>query len=216
MAPVLGRPFLEWVLRWIATGGISKCLLSTGFLSEKIETHFRLNPLTGLHISCVPEADPLGTAGGFLNCVAAVPSAAEDDVWLVTNGDSMAITGLRDLLTRMSDPKVDAAVLGLQVPDASRYGTLAIGDDGRLLEFAEKRPGAGVINAGVYLFRHRTLAHFPAQRPLSFETEVFPTLLHNVHVTTLTVDAPFLDIGTPQSLAEAESFISQNQPFFTS
>jgi D-glycero-alpha-D-manno-heptose 1-phosphate guanylyltransferase len=128
----------------------------------------------------------------------------------------MAITGLGDCLALMSNPKVDAAVLGVRVPDASRYGTLAIGDDGRLLEFSEKSPGAGVINAGVYLFRHRTLAHFPAKRPLSFETEVFPTLLHDAHVATLTVDAPFLDIGTPQSLAEAEAFISQNQPFFTS
>ncbi len=216
MAPVLGRPFLEWVLRWIATGGIAECLLSTGFLSEKIEAHFRSDPLPGLQLSCVPETDPLGTAGGFLNCVGTVPSAAEDEVWLVTNGDSMAITGLGDFLDLMSNPKVDAAVLGVRVPDASRYGTLAIGDDGRLREFAEKRPGTGVINAGVYLFRRRTLPHFPSKRPLSFETEVFPTLLHDAHVATLTVDAPFLDIGTPQSLAEAEAFIYQNQRFFTS
>ncbi len=216
MAPVLGRPFVEWVLRWLASGGISECLLSTGFLAEKIEAHFRENPLAGLDISCVPETDPLGTAGGFLNCVAAVANAADDDLWLVTNGDSMAIADLKNLLQRMADPTVDAAVLGLRVPDASRYGTLAIGSDGRLLEFAEKRPGSGVINAGVYLFRHRALVHFPAKRPLSFETEVFPTLLQNAHVTTLTVDAPFLDIGTPQSLTEAESFISKNQPFFTS
>ncbi|OLE45615.1 MAG: hypothetical protein AUI36_22515 [Cyanobacteria bacterium 13_1_40CM_2_61_4] len=95
--------------------------------------------------------------------------------------------------------------------DAARYGTLAFDESRRLLRFEEKRPGAGVINAGVYLLKPELLTRFPSARPLSFEKDVFPSLLAGgarlrVHAT----DAPFLDIGTPESLALAESFICEN------
>ena len=43
--------------------------------------------------------------------------------------------------------------------------------------FNEKKPGAGVINAGVYLFRTPTIGQFPDKTPLSFETDVFPALI---------------------------------------
>jgi D-glycero-alpha-D-manno-heptose 1-phosphate guanylyltransferase len=99
-------------------------------------------------------------------------------------------------------------LLGVEVQDASRYGSLAADAAGRLLGFAEKRPGRAVINAGVYLLRRRMFNWFPPQRPLSMETDVFPSLLARgarLHVET--ARAPFLDIGTPESLAQAESFL---------
>ena len=37
MAPVAGRPFLEWVVRCLARQGIPKVLLSTGHLAEVVE-----------------------------------------------------------------------------------------------------------------------------------------------------------------------------------
>ena len=46
-----------------------------------------------------------------------------------------------------------------------------------LAGFNEKKPGAGVINAGVYLFRASAVDSFPDKTPLSFETEVFPALI---------------------------------------
>jgi D-glycero-alpha-D-manno-heptose 1-phosphate guanylyltransferase len=85
--------------------------------------------------------------------------------------------------------------------------------EGRLLEFREKRPGAGLINAGVYCFRRGLLASFPRRRPLSMELDVFPALLEQraklmVHRST----APFLDIGTPESLTQADAFLSRHWP----
>ena len=80
-----------------------------------------------------------------------------------------------------------------------------------LISFAEKKPGAGVINAGVYLLRNSLINYFPLRKPLSFEHDVFPLLLEQgckikVHIT----QAPFLDIGTPESFAQAETFIRKN------
>jgi len=86
-----------------------------------------------------------------------------------------------------------------------------------LAGFNEKKPGAGIINAGVYLFRASAIDSFPDKTPLSFETEVFPALVAGgIRLKGCVTDAPFLDIGTPESLPLAEAFIRRNADFFES
>ena len=69
--------------------------------------------------------------------------------------------------------KLAGAILGVPMPDASRYGTILQDPKGELAGFNEKKPGAGVINAGVYLFRTPVIGLFPDKTPLSFETGCF-------------------------------------------
>jgi D-glycero-alpha-D-manno-heptose 1-phosphate guanylyltransferase len=99
--------------------------------------------------------------------------------------------------------------------EASRYGTILQNERSELAGFNEKKPGAGVINAGVYLFRANIVESFPAQTPLSFETDVFPALIaRKVRLKVCVTDAPFLDIGIPESLRLAEGFIGRHAAGF--
>ena len=41
MAPVNGRPFLEWVVRYLAAQNIRRVILSTGHRAAVVEQHFR-------------------------------------------------------------------------------------------------------------------------------------------------------------------------------
>jgi NDP-sugar pyrophosphorylase family protein len=213
MAPVNGRPFLEWVVRYLARQRILRVILATGYLREKVEYHFQSQPVTGVTVSCVPETQPLGTAGGFLNAaatVAEIPAA-----WLVLNGDSLALAPLETMWRSLEEAKVDGAILGVPMTDAARYGTILQDERGELTGFLEKRPGPGNINAGVYLWRARTVEFFPDRRPLSFEEDVFPVLINRrSRVKVCVTDAPFLDIGTPESLPQAAAFVRRHQPAF--
>ena len=65
MAPVAGRPFLEWVGRYLVKQGIQQIVISTGYLSEVVERHFENRPIPGVNIRCVAEPEPLGTGGEF-------------------------------------------------------------------------------------------------------------------------------------------------------
>ena len=209
MAPVAGRPFLEWVVRCLARQGIPKVLLSTGHLAEVVERHFQAQPVSGVVTQCFPEARPLGTGGGILNAVRL--SGERPEAWLVLNGDSLVFADLTLAAAELSDPAVAGVVIGCSVADASRYGALAIGPAGELRGFTEKRPGKGVINAGIYLLRDSLVRQFPATLPLSFEQEVFPQLIaRGVLLKVCAVEAPFLDIGTPESLRQAEFFVEAN------
>lgn len=209
MAPVNGRPFLEWLVRWLAAQKIQRVVLSTGYRSEVIEEYFRPQPVAGVTVSCVPETTPLGTAGGFLNAVhqSKVNSAA----WLLVNGDTLAFANIADAIRELNDAANAGVIFGRAVPDTSRYGSLVSDTSGRLARFAEKQPGQGVISTGVYLFRDTLVKKFSSKVPLSLEQEVFPALVKaGEALKVVPINTPFLDIGTPDTLREADLFIQQN------
>ncbi len=209
MAEVADKPFIEWVIRYLSKQNIEQFLLSTGYLGEIIANYFATNPVKNTTIKCYRETETLGTGGGFIHAVK--QSQKSPPAWLITNGDSLIFTDLAPLFSYLEDETVEGVILGLSLEDASRYGSLTYDSDYNLISFAEKKSGAGVINAGVYLFRNSLINQFPSQKPLSFEHDVFPQLLKQgckikVHIT----EAPFLDIGTPESLAQANTFIKEN------
>jgi NDP-sugar pyrophosphorylase family protein len=209
MAPVNGRPFLEWVVRFLAAQKIRRVVLSTGYRAELIEKYFQSQPVRGVQVSCVPETTPLGTAGGFLNALH--QSQINSSAWFLLNGDTLAFVNLADALHALEDPATAGVIFGREVPDTTRYGSLVTDPAGRLAGFAEKRPGRGLISTGVYLFRQSLVEQFSPRVPLSLEQEVFPTLTAaGVSLKVLPMNAPFLDIGTPDTLREADLFIHQN------
>jgi D-glycero-alpha-D-manno-heptose 1-phosphate guanylyltransferase len=213
MVPVAGRPFLEWVVRYLARQGIGKVILSTGHLAGVVETHFRTQPVPEVFTQCIAETQPLGTAGGFLH--AARLSGDAPAAWLVLNGDSLVFAGLAAIARELENPNVTGVVVGCEVADAARYGTVAIGPAGELQGFAEKRPGKGVINAGIYLLRASLVRELDSTTPLSFEQDIFPQLIkRGALLKVFRVTAPFLDIGTPESLRHAQSFVEQNRAQF--
>lgn len=209
MAKVADKPFLEWIIRYLSQQKLENFILSTGYLGEIIENYFDYPHTLNTQIKCYQEKEVLGTGGGFVYAVN--QSQKSPLAWLVINGDSLIFTDLQPLFNYLKDDTVEGIILGLALDDASRYGSLTYDSDYNLLEFAEKKAGVGVINAGVYLLKNTLLKKFPQQKPLSFEKEIFPELLAQkclikVHI----VSAPFLDIGTPESLAQADIFIREN------
>jgi len=237
MAPVLGRPFLDWVLAFLRREGVASAVLSTGHLAEVVATHYAsgfssavlspdqpgevlaphagLGVPDGIRVQCVHEATPLGTAGGFLHAALSSQDAGSTKAWLVLNGDSLTVTHLRPLLDLVEDPDVDGGLLAVDLPDASRFGTLEVDANGWLRRFREKQPGAGLINAGVYLLKTPLLLRAPQERPLSFETELFPRLIESgARLRVIPCDAAFLDIGTPATLQQAEQFVRDSAAWF--
>ena len=209
MITVCGRPFVEWVLRHLQRQGVCQVVLSTGFRSDVVERHFVKEPVPGMQISCVAEPSALGTAGGFLH--AARQCGASPAFWIVSNGDSLVLAELAEAAHLLGESEVQGVLVGVAMPDASRYGTLIFDDRNRLTRFAEKKAGAGVINAGLYLLKPPLLAEFPPKRPLSFEHEVFAHwLARGLDLRVHVAKAPFFDMGTPESLPLAETFVANH------
>ncbi len=216
MAPAGGRPFVEWIIRHLAQGGFSRVLISTGHLAEVIEDHFERQPVPGVEVRCIREETPLGTAGAFLHV--AQRSGLAPRAWLVLNGDSLIFVDWASLLARLDRPEVDGVAVARSMEESRRFGRLQIDERQRLKAFDEKnaaKPGRGLINAGIYLLRDRLRTGCPAQRPLAFEQDLFRAwLAAGRHLEVHPVEADFLDIGTEETLPQAETFIRQHKGCF--
>ena len=155
---------------------------------------------------------PSGLPGGFRN--AARYAGVNPKAWLVLNGDSLICADPLQL-AGLLETGADAALLARTLPDTGRYGRLTVDDSGWLKAFAEKTGGPGLVNAGVYLLRASLVERLSSSEPLSFELDVFPTWLQQgANIAVRPVDAPFLDIGTEETLSQANDFIRKNHKEF--
>ena len=214
MAPVEGKPFLEWLVRYLARQGLKRVVISTGYRAGVVAAHFNQEPVSGVEISCIAETAPLGTAGGLLYAVH--QSKLNPPAWLVLNGDTLCFADLAIASSRLSDSRVAGVIYAREAADASRYGSLVLNSDGCLAGFKEKQPGRGLVSTGIYLLRDSVLREFPSRTPLSLEHDVFPELTaRRALLKVEPMNTPFLDIGTPESLPLAADFIRRNHGQFT-
>jgi D-glycero-alpha-D-manno-heptose 1-phosphate guanylyltransferase len=211
MAEVGGRPFLTYLLDQLVEAGVRRVVLCTGYRAEYVRDVFGddyagdkcANAQAGLRLVYSEETAELGT-GGALRL--AHPLLQSNTV-LVLNGDSCCRADLGAFALSHRARGAEASVLLSLVEDARRFGRTQSDGLGRVLSFSEKtaEPGPGWINAGIYLLDTRLLAAIPADRPVSLEREMFPLWTRRRFFGYQT-RAPFLDIGTPESYARAESF----------
>jgi len=201
MALVQGEPFVVRLLDQLAAAGCRRVILCTGVFGEQVERELGTEH-AGMAVCYSRELHPLGTGGALRQALPLL----DDDASLVLNGDSFVDTDLAPFVAWARER--DAALLAVPVEDASRFGTVTFDAGGRVLEFAEKRPGGrGWISAGIYWFDRCVLAARTADTPCSLETDVLPAVVL-AGLMAFRVHAPFLDIGTPDSYAAAEAFFA--------
>ena len=85
---------------------------------------------------------------------------------------------------------------------------MVIDENNLLLDFSEKKGGKGLVNAGIYYFKHHIFEKVERSVPQSIEKDLIPHLLRSGYrIKVCQVDAPFLDIGTPETLGLAAEFV---------
>jgi len=200
MAPIAGRPFLEILLSMLARKGFTRVVLSLGFMSEKISSHFGDSYL-GMALIYEVEDQPLGTGGAIR---AALAHCRESHAFIF-NGDTyleLEVDELEKLWQRNHNP----VIVVRKVADTARFGRVEI-IDGRVIAFLEKgQPGLGLINAGCYVLPKDGLDGFPLDQPFSIETEFFIKILQHIRFDGFITQARFIDIGVPvdYELAQTE------------
>jgi 8-oxo-dGTP pyrophosphatase MutT (NUDIX family)/UTP-glucose-1-phosphate uridylyltransferase len=203
LAPVLGRPFLFYLLDMLALRGARSVTLCSGHLAGLVREQAGIDWL-GMPIHHSVETTPLGTGGAL----AQARGFLRSDQVLVMNGDTWFEPAFDSFAAAAGDSAF--CIAAADVPDASRYGSLEWDDSGRMTRFLEKSAstGAGPINAGVYLVSQGLLSSLQAE-PLSLERQVLPRRAVERQVKVFPSDAPFLDIGIPADYAAAAGFFQR-------
>lgn len=202
LAPVAGRPFLAHQLDLLVRLGFTEAVLSVGYRAAQIRDAFG-SRYASLDLRYSEEASALGTGGALALASRQVGAPAV----LVLNGDSYCGFDSRRLLSRAQAPRGVATIVVARVKDASRFGAVRLGLQGRVEAFTEKADprGAAWVSAGVYVLPRRLVEAIPPG-PSSLERDAFPIWAAAGCLTAYRTRAPFLDIGTPESYARATSF----------
>ncbi len=204
MALISGTPFLQLLLDRLRCQGVADVILGTGYMAEKIESYFGSGNKLAMRIRYSREHEPRGT-GGALKLAEPLIS----DPVLVLNGDSYIEWDLVPVLELFKTKDADLVIVLQTVADVTRYGSVALDQDGRVTQFVEKgvAAGPGLINAGVYLLRKQIVRGLPAGTAISLETDVFPRLLDR-RVYGLVCTGLFIDIGIPDDLNRAQALLA--------
>jgi NDP-sugar pyrophosphorylase family protein len=201
LAPVAGRPYLSLLLDRLTEAGLNRVVLLTGYLADQVQRVLG-ESYRGMRLVHSPEPRPLGTGGALRH---ALPHLKSDRV-LILNGDSWCDVALAEFYAFHRRKCAAMSLVLSHQSDTERYGRVQVDDDGRVTHFAEKRGrGPAWINAGVYLLERRLIEEIPEDVSSSLEHDLIPGWLdRQENVFGMYSTGRFLDIGTPESYAQAE------------
>ena len=200
LATVHGRPFLLHLLDRLAEAGIGKTVLLTGYCADQVLQTVGHNH-RGMTLVHSVEPRPFGTGGAIRNALEELSSA---DV-LLLNGDSWCDVDLTDFCDFHHELDADVSMVLTRVDDAARFGAVTIGPGCEVERFEGKGAGGSAwINAGIYLIARRLIEDV-SRGPVSLERDLLPRWLGQGNtVFGYCHSGPFVDIGTPESYAEAD------------
>jgi D-sedoheptulose 7-phosphate isomerase len=180
-------------------------ILATGHLGDQVEEAIGVGSRFSLLISYSRETSPLGTAGALRLATSHITQ------WpvLALNGDSYCPFDLALLLAMHERAHAQATLWLAPGQPEARYGSVGVDRDGSITSFNEKSAnGSAWISAGVYLLGPKALEGVEIAKVASIEKDVFPHLAGR-SLAAVKGPAPVIDIGTPDSLAAADTALAR-------
>lgn len=201
LAPIGGRPLLEYWLSLCRREGITDVLLNVSHHFEMVDAFLssRVGPTP--RVTVVQEPEPSGTATTVRR--ERWFSDGVSDVW-VFYADNLSDLRLAPM-RRIHDAHADLLTVGLfHSPSPRSSGIVEIDADTRIVSFVEKpaNPQSDLANAGVYLMRSAAFDAIPDGPGLvDFGQHVLPALVGRMY--GYVIPDFHEDIGTLERLAHA-------------
>lgn len=205
MAPVVGNPFLHYLIKFLQKNKIESFIFSVGYMHEMIEEYLKVN-YSQLNYQISLENEPLGTGGAIkLAC----NKTAQKNV-LVCNGDTLYKINCNSL-SKFHEGIKAACTLSLKpMVHFDRYGVVELNEDQSIKTFKEKQfYKSGLINGGVYALNVEKFLGETLPEKFSFEKDYLEkkigTLLNEKSkLYGMIQDEYFIDIGIPDDYEKAQ------------
>jgi D-glycero-alpha-D-manno-heptose 1-phosphate guanylyltransferase len=196
MAPVAGRPFLAWVLDWVAQQGVEHVVLALGYMAEVVSSYFG-STFCGLQIDYTIETEPLGTGGALAEAIGQCSSTRI----ACLNGDTLFEVDLQEMA--WTTVASDVAMAVRQVDNVERYGAVTC-QAGRVVDLAEKsKSGPGLVNGGVYIVDPTVFSRWCLPKAFSWERDFLAEHKAEIKISCHVSDGYFIDIGLPETWRQA-------------
>lgn len=200
MAPVSGRPFLSWLLEYMAGQGVTDAVLCLHHMPEMISDRLSTRH-AGIRLSYLIEKTPLGTGGAIRNALAQLRC---NEPVLVLNGDSLVTVNYMDMLQTHYRSGRSMTIATKTMPDCSRYSLLEVKKE---LVHSYKARGThapGVISNGFYILEPDVFDGYALPQAFSFEADFLAPNIPAIKPASYDQVDYFIDIGIPADYRRAQ------------
>jgi len=132
LLPIQGKPVIEYTFDLFKKFGITKVILSIGYLGDKIKEHFGDGKKYGLDIIYIEEDTPQGTAGPLR-----LAKKYLTETFVMCNADELKDIDLDEMYLFHKENQASATIALTTVEDPSAYGVAKL-QGNKILEFIEK------------------------------------------------------------------------------
>ena len=195
LAPVLGRPFIEYLIKNWINQGVSEFVFLLHYEAHKIQTILNLmsrnREFSMATFKVLIENKPLGTGGAVMN---AIDLLNLKESFLVANADTWLGSGIKEIANL--EPCSIGAVWS---SNTERYGLIEFNQN-KVSAFREKSKssGEGYINSGLYHLKPEAFNDFVIGSNFSLEEKIFPSLVTMQKLAACQMETDFIDIGIPE------------------
>lgn len=208
LAPIRGRPFLEYLLSYWIKNNAQHFVLSVGHKYQQIMSHFGTS-FNGIPITYVIEHEPMGTGGALLKVLN--ETRLEDEFFLV-NGDTLFLIDQQHIINFHTKSSAELSMSLRQVKDAGRYHRMCLNETGRIIaiEQPNEKKESGQINGGVYIVNSGLFNEwsYDGSKCISLENDIFPSIINTHSIYGFPDDGDFIDIGIPDDFHKAQNYLS--------
>lgn len=208
LLPIIGKSMIDRQIDRLHEAGVDDIIINVGYKYESFERHFKKRS----NVSLSREYTPMGTAGA----VKLAESLYKDaDAVVVLNADILTNVDIKKIIDYHLLSKSFATLFSVKVEDPSRFGLILADERTKDVSFflekipkkeAENYTENFFINGGIYVMSPNALSFFPENTPLSFEKDVFPTLLIKGYpIKRFDFSGYWLDVGTKKTYLKAQA-----------
>lgn len=202
MAPVAGKPFLWYLLKYLTRYDVTHVVLSVGYLREVIYRWIdSVKDEFPFDFDYAVEEVPLGTGGGIRLALQKV----QGNNAIILNGDTFFDVDLVYLISEHERVGGCLTVALKPMKEFDRYGAVELAVDGHITAFHEKGYcKEGLINGGVYVIDKLKLPMTDQPEKFSFEIAVMEKQCELGTLYGITSNGYFKDIGIPEDYKQAD------------
>ena len=205
MALIRERPFLEYQMDFWISQGVTKFILSVGYLNHIIIDHFGDSYHTA-SIDYFVEDEPLGTGGALL-----LAAQGLKETFLVLNGDTFFEVDLNDLCLFHNKHNAEWTMSLFRSKDLDRYMGVDLEDNGEILSLQSGGNELTLLaNGGVYLVNPSPLKrlNYKPYIKSSLENDLLPKFISlGGGLYGLEISGKFIDIGVPEDYYRAQKIL---------
>jgi MurNAc alpha-1-phosphate uridylyltransferase len=203
LLPVADKPLIVYQIENLVRAGITEIVINHAWLGEQIEAYLGEGRDYGCAIRYSSEQEPLETAGGIVNAMALLDEGG-DTPFMLVNGDVFTTQEYAELdLTLASDQQAKLWLVENQAWHPQ--GDFALNGGSVSVEGENKLTFAGISLLRPSLFAGLVKGESAPLAPL------LKAAMEQNRVVGEQLTSYWNDVGTPERLADVESFILESR-----